>query len=54
VIKLRPTAERSSSAMLLEPPFSLNGTYVDPFQRPRWRQMKCAANPSLISMLTSA
>ncbi|KAJ7105768.1 hypothetical protein C8R43DRAFT_1140744 [Mycena crocata] len=47
VIKLRPTAERSASAMLLEPPFSLNGTYVDPFQRPRWRQMKhaCGENP---------
>ncbi|KAJ7098290.1 carbohydrate esterase family 9 protein [Mycena epipterygia] len=50
VIKLRPTAERSSSAMLLEPPFSLNGTYVDPFQRPRWRQMKhaCGENPSRV------
>ncbi|KAJ7484418.1 carbohydrate esterase family 9 protein [Mycena latifolia] len=48
VIKLRPTAERSSSAMLLEPPFSINGTHVDPFQRPRWRQMKhaCGENPS--------
>ncbi|KAJ6469475.1 hypothetical protein C8R45DRAFT_1055168 [Mycena sanguinolenta] len=50
VIKLRPTAERSSSAMLLEPPFSLNGTHVDPFQRPRWRQMKhaCGENPSRV------
>ncbi|KAJ7322932.1 carbohydrate esterase family 9 protein [Mycena albidolilacea] len=50
VIKLRPTTERSSSAMLLEPPFSLNGTYVDPFQRPRWRQMKhaCGENPSRV------
>ncbi|KAJ6532734.1 carbohydrate esterase family 9 protein [Mycena vulgaris] len=50
VIKLRPTAERSSSAMLLEPPFSLNGTYVNPFQRPRWRQMKhaCGENPSRV------
>ncbi|KAJ7098293.1 carbohydrate esterase family 9 protein [Mycena epipterygia] len=50
VIKLRPTAERSSSAMLLEPPFSLNGTNVDPFQRPRWRQMKhaCGENPSRV------
>ncbi|KAJ7698620.1 carbohydrate esterase family 9 protein [Mycena rosella] len=50
VIKLRPTAERSSSAMLLEPPFSLNGTFVDPFQRPRWRQMKhaCGENPSRV------
>ncbi|KAJ7731104.1 hypothetical protein DFH07DRAFT_1065777 [Mycena maculata] len=50
VIKLRPTAERSSSAMLLEPPYSLNGTYVDPAQRPRWRQMKhaCGENPSRV------
>ncbi|KAJ7793926.1 hypothetical protein B0H14DRAFT_2392986 [Mycena olivaceomarginata] len=50
VIKLRPTAERSSSAMLLEPPFSLNGTHVDLFQRPRWRQMKhaCGENPSRV------
>ncbi|KAJ6616478.1 carbohydrate esterase family 9 protein [Mycena sp. CBHHK59/15] len=45
VIKLRPTSERSASAMLLEPPFSLNGTYVDPFQRPRWRQMKFVCIP---------
>ncbi|KAJ6572056.1 carbohydrate esterase family 9 protein [Mycena capillaripes] len=47
VIKLRPTAERSSSAMLLEPPFSLNGTHIDTSQRPRWRQMKhaCGENP---------
>ncbi|KAJ6491356.1 carbohydrate esterase family 9 protein [Mycena vitilis] len=50
VIKLRPTAERSSSAMLLEPPFSLNGTHVDSSQRPRWRQMKhaCGENPSRV------
>ncbi|KAJ7731100.1 carbohydrate esterase family 9 protein [Mycena maculata] len=50
VIKLRPTAERSSSAMLLEPPYSLNGVHVDPFQRPRWRQMKhaCGENPSRV------
>ncbi|KAJ7669345.1 carbohydrate esterase family 9 protein [Mycena polygramma] len=50
VIKLRPTAERSSSAMLLEPPFSLNGTHGDPSQRPRWRQMKhaCGENPSRV------
>ncbi|CAK5272816.1 unnamed protein product [Mycena citricolor] len=49
-IKLRPTAERSSSAMLLEPPFTLNGSYVDPSQRPRWRQMKhaCGENPSRV------
>ncbi|KAJ7054501.1 composite domain of metallo-dependent hydrolase [Mycena amicta] len=30
VIKLRSTTERSSTALLLEPPFTLNGTFVDP------------------------
>ncbi|KAJ7154776.1 carbohydrate esterase family 9 protein [Mycena filopes] len=43
-IKLRPTKERSSSAILLEPPFSINDTHVDPFSRPRWRQMKHACS----------
>ncbi|KAK0218162.1 hypothetical protein IW262DRAFT_1449299 [Armillaria fumosa] len=42
VIKLRPTAERSPSSLLLEPPFSINGTEVDPSLPPRWRQMKHA------------
>ena len=39
-IKLRPTLERSSSAMVLEPPHSLNGSALDPALPPRWRQMK--------------
>jgi hypothetical protein len=39
-IKLRPTKERSTSSMLLEPPFFLNGSDVDPALPPRWRQMK--------------
>lgn len=39
-IKLRPTEERSSSAMVLEPPYTLNGTHVDLSLPPRWRQMK--------------
>ena len=39
-IKLRPTVERSSSAMVLEPPHSLNGSALDPSLPPRWRQMK--------------
>ncbi|KAF5380447.1 hypothetical protein D9615_004475 [Tricholomella constricta] len=42
VIKLRPTAERSSSSMLLEPPFSLNKSDTEHLSRPRWRQMKHA------------
>lgn len=28
--------------MLLEPPFSLNGSDYNPALPPRWRQMKCA------------
>ncbi|PPQ79032.1 hypothetical protein CVT25_002341 [Psilocybe cyanescens] len=49
-IKLRPTAERSSTAMVLEPPFELNGSHVDSSFRPRWRQMKhaCGENPSRV------
>ncbi|KAI6021404.1 composite domain of metallo-dependent hydrolase [Pisolithus microcarpus] len=46
VIKLRPTAERSPSSMLLEPPYTINNTQVDPTLRPRWRQMKL--NPSRV------
>jgi hypothetical protein len=38
-IKLRPTKERSTSAMLLEPPYPLNGSDAD-HAVPRWRQMK--------------
>ncbi|KAF7428612.1 hypothetical protein PC9H_007839 [Pleurotus ostreatus] len=49
-IKLRPTKERSASSMLLEPPFTLNGTEFDPSVPPRWRQMKhaCGENPSRV------
>ncbi|KAF9523733.1 carbohydrate esterase family 9 protein [Crepidotus variabilis] len=47
-IKLRSTAERSPSSMVLEPPHNLNGTHIDPSLPPRWRQMKhaCGENPS--------
>lgn len=44
VIKLRPTTERSPSSMLLEPPFSFNGSGIDPLSPPRWRQMKYVFN----------
>ncbi|KAJ2918066.1 hypothetical protein MD484_g2411, partial [Candolleomyces efflorescens] len=46
-IKLRPTKERSTSSLLLEPPFSVNGTDDHLSERPRWRQMKhaCGENP---------
>lgn len=48
VIKLRPTAEGSPSSLVLEPPFSLNGT--NPTDAPHWRHMKHAAgeNPSRV------
>ncbi|KAG6832611.1 hypothetical protein H0H92_014447 [Tricholoma furcatifolium] len=50
VIKLRPTAEHSSSSMLLEPPYSLNNSDTEHLSRPRWRQMKhaCGENPSRV------
>ncbi|KIJ18775.1 hypothetical protein PAXINDRAFT_71407 [Paxillus involutus ATCC 200175] len=50
VIKLRSTDERSSTSMLLEPPYTINGTHVDPSLPPRWRQMKhaCGENPSRV------
>jgi len=38
-IKLRKTAERSPTAMLLEPPYQLNDTYPASGAIP-WRQMK--------------
>lgn len=40
VIKLRPTEERSPSSMLLEPPFTFNGSGIEEVQPPRWRQLK--------------
>ncbi|KDQ09069.1 hypothetical protein BOTBODRAFT_165096 [Botryobasidium botryosum FD-172 SS1] len=47
-IKLRDTAEGSASSKLLEPPYTLGGSHVDPSVRPRWRHMKhaCGENPS--------
>ncbi|EIW82933.1 composite domain of metallo-dependent hydrolase [Coniophora puteana RWD-64-598 SS2] len=46
-IKLRPTAERTPTSMLLEAPYSINDTRVDPTAPPRWRHMKyaCGENP---------
>ncbi|EGN99656.1 hypothetical protein SERLA73DRAFT_159873 [Serpula lacrymans var. lacrymans S7.3] len=41
-IKLRSTQERSSSSLLVEPPFGLNGSDVDLEVPPRWRHMKHA------------
>ncbi|KAJ7650653.1 hypothetical protein FB45DRAFT_888386 [Roridomyces roridus] len=49
-IKLRPTEERSSSSLLLEPPFGLNGSDIDYSLPPRWRHMKhaCGENPARV------
>ncbi|ESK86826.1 carbohydrate esterase family 9 protein [Moniliophthora roreri MCA 2997] len=45
-IKLRQTSLKSSSSMLLEPPFDVNGTRI----LGRWRQLKqaCGENPSRV------
>lgn len=40
MIKLRKTSEQSPTSMLLEPPYSLNGSAVDLSSTPRWRHMK--------------
>ncbi|KAJ3740867.1 hypothetical protein DFH05DRAFT_1528666 [Lentinula detonsa] len=50
VIKLRPTKERSPSSMLLDPPFTFNGSGIEEVQPPRWRQLKqaCGENPSRV------
>ncbi|OJA11255.1 hypothetical protein AZE42_05686 [Rhizopogon vesiculosus] len=40
IMKFRPTAERSPSSMLLEPPYTLNGTHFNHSLAPRWRHMK--------------
>lgn len=40
VIKLRPTAERSVTSKVLEPPYNLNGSHFDHSLTPRWRHMK--------------
>ncbi|KAJ7650701.1 carbohydrate esterase family 9 protein [Roridomyces roridus] len=46
-IKLRKTKERSSTSMLLEPPYQINSSAPDPSLPPRWRHMKhaCGENP---------
>ncbi|KAG1725689.1 uncharacterized protein EDB91DRAFT_1254630 [Suillus paluster] len=54
IMKLRPTAERSPSSMLLEPPYTLNGSHFDHSLTPRWRHMKhaCGENPSSVYGIT--
>ncbi|KZT66550.1 carbohydrate esterase family 9 protein [Daedalea quercina L-15889] len=50
VMKLRTTKERSPTSMLVEPPYSLNGSDADPSLPLRWRYMKhaCGENPSRV------
>lgn len=50
VIKLRPTAERTPTSMLLENPYSANRSEYDPRAATRWRQMKhaCGENPDRV------
>ncbi|KAG6333388.1 hypothetical protein ID866_5706 [Astraeus odoratus] len=47
-MKLRPTKERSSSSLLVAPPYGLNGSDIDYSIPPLWRHMKhaCGENPS--------
>ncbi|KAG6903047.1 hypothetical protein C0995_007480 [Termitomyces sp. Mi166 len=47
VIKLRSTEERTPTSMLLEPPYDLNDTLLNPDLPLRWRYMKhaCGENP---------
>lgn len=40
IAKLRETKERTPTSMLVEPPFTLNGTHFDHDLTPRWRHMK--------------
>ncbi|KAI0050216.1 hypothetical protein FA95DRAFT_1640562 [Auriscalpium vulgare] len=47
MLKLRTTSEHSPSSMIIEPPYSLNGTVVDPFAPPRWRHLKQAAGENI-------
>ncbi|KAF8806405.1 carbohydrate esterase family 9 protein [Phlegmacium glaucopus] len=50
VIKLRETAERSPSSMLLEPPYHINTSFPNPELPPKWRHIKhaCGENPSSV------
>ncbi|GJE95451.1 carbohydrate esterase family 9 protein [Phanerochaete sordida] len=50
LIKLRPTAERSPTSMLLENPYSTNTSEYDPHKYFRFRQMKhaCGENPDRV------
>ncbi|RPD56489.1 composite domain of metallo-dependent hydrolase [Lentinus tigrinus ALCF2SS1-7] len=54
LIKLRPTADRSPTGMLLESPYERNGSVYDPRAYFRYRQMKhaCGENPDGVYSMT--
>ncbi|KAH9999801.1 hypothetical protein BJV77DRAFT_1058149 [Russula vinacea] len=48
MLKLRKTAERSPTSMIIEPPQDINGSYSDTSDdHPRWRYLKQAAGESV-------
>ncbi|KAH9930389.1 composite domain of metallo-dependent hydrolase [Amylocystis lapponica] len=50
VIKLRPTKDKAPTGLLLENPYSTNGSEYDPSVSRRWKQMKhaCGENPDRV------
>ncbi|KAF9501563.1 carbohydrate esterase family 9 protein [Pleurotus eryngii] len=54
LIKLRETAERTPSSMLLEAPYQINSSFPDPNLPLHWRHMKhaCGENPSRVYGVT--
>ncbi|KAI0832753.1 composite domain of metallo-dependent hydrolase [Trametes gibbosa] len=46
MVKLRKTSQRSPTSMLIEPPYTLNGTIPDPNWPGRWRHLKQACGES--------
>ncbi|KAI0677231.1 composite domain of metallo-dependent hydrolase [Trametes maxima] len=47
MVKLRKTSERSPTSMLIEPPYTLNGSKPDPNLPPRWRHLKQACGETV-------
>lgn len=41
MVKLRKTSMRTPTSMLIEPPYTLNGSTPDPNLPARWRHLKC-------------
>src|ERR1700677_5279652 len=42
MLKLRKTAERSPTSMVIEPPQEITGSHFSMSDPPRWRYLKCA------------